>query len=205
MENNKGIYLIGAGGHAKVILAILEELGRKCLGIYDDDEKLWGTAFHDVPVAGAVSELPDREETCAVIAIGDNKVRRQIAQRFSNVRWERLVHPHSFVHKSVKTGAGSVIITGAIVHPDTAIGEHTIINTAATIGHDCRIGGFCHIAGGCHIGGGVSVGDNSFLGLGTNVIPKVSIAPDTTIGAGSVVIKDISASGTYVGVPARKL
>ncbi len=206
MRETEGIYLIGAGGHAKVILALLEALGRKCLGIYDDNallSQIGGGGLYSIPVIGAVKELPDSSEISAFIAIGDNAARRQIAQRFSRVRWVSLVHPHSWVHKSAVIQEGAVIMTGAIVHPDTTIGAHSIVNTAATIDHDCRIGSFCHIAPGCHICGGVSVGDNSFLGVGASVIPNVSIAPNTIIGAGSVVIRDIAASGTYVGVPAH--
>ena len=181
-----------------MILDLLEALGRSCLGIYDDDTRLKGTSLCGIPVLGAVAELPDSGEISAVIAIGNNAARRQIAERFSRVRWAVLAHPRSYVHKSAVIQEGTVIITGAVVYPDSAIGVHTIINTDATIEHDCRIGSFCHIAPGCHICGGVSVGDNSFLGVGASVIPKVSITANTVIGAGSVVIKDIASSGAYV-------
>ena len=201
-NRNKDIYLIGAGGHAKVILSLLEAQGRKCLGIYDDNEQRHGTTLLGVPVIGAVKEIPDRCDILAIIAIGDNAVRKRIAESFRNIRWATLVHPHSWVHCSVKIDEGSVIFAGAVIQPDTHIGKHTIINTSASVDHDCRIGDFCHIAPGCHLAGGVTVGDNTFTGIGTEIIPNISIISGTTIGAGSVVVKHITTGGVYLGVPA---
>ena len=200
-QRDNDIYLIGAGGHAKVILALLEEQGRKCLGIYDDDKTLWGKALSGVPIMGAVKELADRDDVSAVIAIGNNNIRKHLAENFHNLHWATLIHPYSWVHKSVKIQEGSVIFAGAVIQPDTRIGKHSIINTSASIDHDCVIGDFCHIAPGCHLAGGISIGDGTLLGVGTNVIPYVSITSNATIGAGAVVIKNIIRSGTYVGVP----
>lgn len=201
-DQNKDIYLIGAGGHAKVILALLEAQGRKCLGIYDDNEQRQGTTLLGVPVIGAVREMPDRCDISAVIAIGDNAVRKRIAESFRNICWATLVHPHSWVHGSVKIEEGSVVFAGAVIQPDTHIGKHTIINTSASVDHDCRIGDFCHIAPGCNLAGGVTVGDSTFIGVGTTVIPNVAVVSNSVIGAGASVVDDITQSGTYVGVPA---
>ena len=204
-QRDNNIYLIGAGGHAKVILALLEAQGRKCLGIYDDNEQRQGTTLMGVPVIGAVKEIPDKCDISAVIAIGDNAVRKRIAESFRNICWATLVHPHSWVHSSVKIEEGSVVFAGAVIQPDTHVGKHTIINTSASVDHDCRIGDFCHIAPGCHLAGGVAVGDNTFIGIGTVVIPCIYVASKITIGAGAAVVKDIEQYGTYVGVPARNV
>lgn len=201
-KQNKDIYLIGAGGHAKVILALLEAQGRKCLGIYDDNEQRQCTTLLGLPVIGAVREMPDRFDISAVIAIGDNAVRKRIAESFRNICWATLVHPHSWVHGSVKIDEGSVVFAGAVIQPDTHIGKHTIINTSASVDHDCRIGDFCHIAPGCHLAGGVTVGNSTFIGVGTTVIPNVAVVSNSIIGAGASVVNDITQSGTYVGVPA---
>lgn len=202
-QRNNDIYLIGAGGHAKVILALLEEQGRKCLGIYDDNEALWGKTLYGVPVIGAVNELTDENGISAVIAIGNNNVRKSIAEKFRNLHWATLIHPHSWVHKSAKIQEGTVVFAGAVIQPDVCIGKHTIINTSVSIDHDCAIGDFCHVAPGCHVAGGVNVEDNAFIGVGTTIIPCISITANTTIGAGAVVVKDIRQCGTYVGVPAQ--
>ena len=205
MENNKDIYLIGAGGHAKVILALLEALGRKCLGIYDDNEQRYGTTLLGVPVIGTVREIPDRCDISAVIAIGDNATRKRIAEIFRNICWATLIHPHSWVHGSVKIDKGSVVFAGAVVQPDTRIGKHSIVNTSASVDHDCQIGDFCHIAPGCHLAGGVHINNLTFIGVGAVVIPKISIASNTVVGAGASVVNDLAYSGTYIGVPAKEI
>ena len=205
MGNSRDIYLIGAGGHAKVILALLEAQGRKCLGIYDDNKRRLGTTLMGVQVIGAVKEIPDRRDISAVIAIGDNAARKHIAKNFQNVHWETLIHPHSWVHSSVKIDEGSVVFAGAVVQPDTHIGKHTIINTSASVDHDCRIGDFCHIAPGCHLAGGVHIHNLTFIGVGAAVIPNISIASNTVVGAGASVVNDVAYSGTYIGVPAREI
>ena len=205
ITHSQDIYVIGAGGHAKVILALLEALGRVCVGIYDDNEKLWGKTLSGVPIIGAVKELPDKNNISAVIAIGNNSIRKYIAESFHNLQWAILIHPYSWVHKSVRVHDGTVIFAGAVVQPDTVIGAHTIINTSASVDHDCHIGDFCHIAPGCHLAGNVQIQDCTFVGVGSDVIPGIHITSDVVVGAGASVVRNITSSGTYIGVPAKEL
>ena len=200
----KEICLIGAGGHAKVILALIEELGMRCTAIYDDAEKLHGTLLCGIPVTGPVSALPDREDISAVIAIGVNETRRRISGAFKNISWCTLVHPHSWVHRSVSIGEGSVVFAGSVIQPDSIIGAHTIVNTSVSIDHDCRIGDFCHIAPGCHIAGGVNIGSSVFCGIGSSVTQYLSVCGGVTIGAGAAVTRDITEPGIYTGLPAKR-
>ena len=197
------VYIIGAGGHAKVVIASLHANSIACAGVFDDDSSLWGQKILDIPILGAVEELRDVSSTTAVNAIGNNSTRRVICERFRNINWLTLIHPHTWIHSSVKIGCGTVVFAGSIIQPDTIIGKHTIINTSASVDHDCVIGDFCHIAPGCHLAGGVQIGDEVFLGIGSAAIPYVSIVSNTTIGASGTVIKDIIDPGIYVGVPAR--
>ena len=128
-----------------------------------------------------------------------------MSAEFINVNWLTVIHPHTWIYSSVKIGCGAVVFAGSIIQPDTIIGKHSIINTSASVDHDCVIGDFCHIASGCHIPGGVRIGNEVFLGIGSVVIPSVSIVSNTTVGAGATVIRNIDASGVYVGTPARKI
>lgn len=203
-KKNKEIYLIGAGGHAKVIIALLDELGMSSPAIYDDAERLQGTKFCGIPIAGPVSALPDRGDVSAVIAIGVNETRRRISSAFKNVSWAALVHPHSWVHASVSIGRGSVVFAGSVIQPGSVIGAHTIVNTSVSIDHDCRVGDFCHIAPGCHIAGGVRIGDNVFCGIGSCVAQYISVCGDIVIGAGAAVTRDLTEPGVYVGLPAKR-
>ena len=93
----------------------------------------------------------------------------------------------------------------AVVNSSAKIGKGTIINTCASVDHDCEIGDFVHIACGAHIAGTVVVGNGTWVGIGASVSNNLSICGEVKIGAGAVVVKDITEQGTYVGVPARKI
>mgnify|MGYP001023967673 CR=1 FL=1 len=203
--NNDHVYIIGAGGHAKVIISALLANEVSCAGVFDDNSSLWGNKILGIPILGAVEELRDTSSTVAVNAIGNNSTRRAICERFKNVNWLTLIHPHTWIHSSVKLGSGTVVFAGAVIQPDTIIGKHSIINTSASVDHDCEIGDFCHIAPGCHIAGGVHIGNEVFLGIGTAVIPSLNIVSNTVTGAGATVIESIDDVGVYVGTPARRM
>ena len=202
---NDPVYIIGAGGHAKVIISALLANAVSCAGVFDDDSSLWGNKILGIPILGAVEELRDTSCTIAVNAIGNNSTRRAICERFKNVNWLTVIHSHTWIHSSVKIGCGTVVFAGSVIQPDTIIGKHSIINTSASVDHDCIIGDFCHIAPGCHIAGGVQIGNEVFLGIGSVVIPCLSIVSNTVIGAGATVIESIDDAGVYVGTPARKI
>lgn len=201
----ESVYLLGAGNHAKIVLSTMESCGMACKGIFDDDEALRGQEIWNVPILGTVSEMPDTNDTLAIIAIASNKVRREIAARFQNVAWPIIIHPLTAVHSSVRIGEGSVILAGTVIQPDTIIGRHAILNTATVVDHDCRIGNFCHLAPRCCVADGVSMGDGAFLGIGSVVIPYINIGEDSVIGAGSTVISNLDRDGTYIGNPARRM
>jgi len=89
------------------------------------------------------------------------------------------------------------------VQPDVIIGKHVIINTCASVDHDCKLEDFVHIAPCVHLAGGVLVGEGSLLGVGSSVIPYRRIGKWSIVGAGSVIVNDIPDHVTVVGVPAK--
>lgn len=195
------IAVLGAGGHAKVVVATLLASGRSAVLVFDDGEHRWGTTLLGCRIVGALRES---EGLPSVIAIGDNDARHRIAFELRR-EYVAVVHPQACVHESVRIGAGTVVFAGAVVQPDTVLGEHVIVNTGACIDHDCVLGDYAHIAPRCGLAGGVTIGAGAFLGVGCSVIPGVSVAPGIVVGAGSVVVDDLEEPGTYVGAPARKL
>lgn len=199
---NDGIVIVGAGGHAKVVLATAVECGLKVSSIIDDDPAKWGKSLWGVKIGGPISSFNNRP-TLAVMAIGDNKTRKKIAEMLSIFDWVTLVHPTAYVHSSAVVGKGTVIFAGSIIQPDAKIGDHCIINTGVTVDHDCRIGNFAHLAPGTHLAGGASVGEGAFLGIGSKVIMGKTIGDWAIVGAGSVVVGDIPPGAVATGVPAR--
>lgn len=195
--------VLGAGGHAKVVIATLQAAGWDVLSAWDDSETRWGGEILGVPVQGAIEEAAEAGADGYVIAVGENRDRRRIADRL-DFPWILVVHPAAVVHPSVRLGPGTAVFAGAVIQPDTEIGRHALVNTGASIDHDCRIGDFVHVAPGCRLGGGVTVGEGSFMGIGASVLPGVAVGSWTTVGAGSTLIGDLGSHVTAVGTPARE-
>ena len=107
--------------------------------------------------------------------------------------------------KSVSIGEGTIICAGTIATVDISIGKHVIINLDCTLGHDDAIADYVTIYPSVNISGNVTVGECSELGTGMQIIQGKNIAPNTIIGAGAVVVKDLNESGTYIGSPAKKI
>lgn len=197
------IHILGAGGHAKVVISALLSRGAPIAAAYDDDAEKHGGSVLGIPIRGNGDEFARLGAVQAVIAVGSNRVRETIASRFCDVEWVPVVHRNSYVDGAAEVAAGSVVFAGAVVQPGAVLGAHCIINTGATVDHDCKIGSFAHLAPGVHLAGGVSVGERAFLGIGSCVIPGIRIGNDAVVGAGAVVIRDVPDGVTVAGVPAR--
>ena len=200
---NDSIIVVGAGGHAKVVISTVLAAGMSIAAIYDDAREKWGCKISGFKVSGPLTMIDDSEGQSAIIAVGDNLSRNKIALRFKKLKWVNVVHPSAFVHPSVRLGNGTVVFAGAVIQPDALMGEHCIVNTGATVDHDCEIGSFAHISPGVNLAGSVNVGEGVFIGIGSAVIIGVRIGEWTTIGAGSAVIGDLPSNSVSVGVPAR--
>lgn len=198
------LHVVGAGGHAKVVLSVLDALGIPVTSVLDDDTRTHGSELLGRRVAGATDVLSEHE--CrAILAIGDNGIRRAIAARHPNVAWLTLVHPAAVVHASATLGSGTVVMAGAILQPEARVGAHTIVNSGAIVDHETVVGDFVHIATGARLTGAVTVGDGAFCGAGCVVLPQRTVGDDATVGAGAVVVHDVAAGATVAGVPARSL
>lgn len=204
------LYVIGSGGHSKVVVSTLLEAGIVPSGILDQDPSRVGQRVLGIEVLGDLRIISgDAKPIRLVAAVGDNATRMRIASEVSSiapsVEWVRVIHPRAYVHPSAEIGEGTVVFAGAVVQPEARIGRHCIINTAATVDHDCRIGDFCHLAPGCHLAGNVRIGTGSFMGVGSSIIPGRLIGDWSVVGAGSTVIRDVPSCTVYAGCPARPL
>ncbi len=197
------LFVIGAGGHAKVVLATAMELGMEVAGVLDDDPSKWGTMLLGIRVLGPLSLLQQEGEPWAVLAIGDNATRKRLDQKIKGVRWATLVHPKAYVHPTVTLGEGTVVFAGAFIQPMARVGRHAIVNTGAIVEHDCEVGDFAHLAPGVRLAGGVKVGNECLVGIGTSAVPLIHIGDRSIIGAGSVVVRDIPPGVVAYGIPAQ--
>ena len=200
---------LGTGGHARVVVASLEALGRwEIVGLLDSKTNQTGELIEGYPVIGSCDDLgkiKQQKIQQAVIAVGDNEPRERFYLRLLKEGFTipTVVHPTAYVDPSAAIGNGCLICMGALIGPHVRIGANTIINSGTIIEHEVSIGDNAHIAPGCRIAGRVTVGRNSFIGIGTSVIDKIKIGRNATIGAGSVVVSDILDSTVAYGVPAK--
>ncbi|MBZ0232790.1 MAG: acetyltransferase [Deltaproteobacteria bacterium] len=194
------VQVLGAGGHARVVVATLLDLGHYVTGVWDDDPQLHGTTCLGVTVRGAMADAPSDLDT--VIAIGDNVARARIAGTRA-LPWLTAIHPRAYVHPSATLGAGTVVFAGAIIQPQAVLGAHVIVNTSATIDHDCRLGDFVHLGPGVHLCGNVTVEVGALLGVAAAARPGARVGAWAVVGAGAVVIEPVASRSTATGIPAR--
>jgi len=202
---NKKIVIIGASGHGKVIADIAKKTGYTDIVFLDDNTAIKECGGYTV--AGTSKDVDKYNDSEFIVAIGNAKIRQKIQTELleKRLRIATLIHPNAVIAERVTIGVGTVIMAGAVINPDTTIGEGCIINTCASVDHDCVLGDYVHIAVGAHVAGTGIIDTHTWIGAGAIVSNNVNITSDCMIGAGAVVVKDIEQSGTYVGVPARKI
>lgn len=202
MKNILGI--IGASGHGRVIADLAKKMGYEDILFFDDNESIDFCGGYDV--AGKTCDLFDYD--CdAIVGIGDAQVRKRIQKQLEqkNISVTTLIHPNAVIGENVTIGNGSVVMAGAVVNPGCRIGKGCIINTCASVDHDCVLEDYVHISVGAHLAGAVTIGCETWVGIGAAVSNNVDIPNGCMIGAGSVVVKSLEGTGTYVGVPVKKI
>jgi sugar O-acyltransferase (sialic acid O-acetyltransferase NeuD family) len=203
------VVILGAGGHGRVVLDILRTAAvHHPVGFIDADTSRSGTDVDGVPVLGPVNmlaKLRRQDVRGAIVAIGDNRVRATYAELVlqSNLELINAIHPSAIVSGTAKLGMNLMIAAGAIVSTDVHLAESVVVNTGAIVDHECRVGQAVHISPGVVLAGRVQVGEGAFIGIGARVTPCMKLGAHSTIGAGAVVIEDVLAHATVVGVPAR--
>jgi sugar O-acyltransferase (sialic acid O-acetyltransferase NeuD family) len=196
------LLVIGSGGHAKVVISTALAAGLEIAGILDDNPQRWGQSVLNAVIDGPISKANEWRGSPAIIAVGDGSVRRRIARSLDLI-WTAVVHPFSFVDPTVHLGEGTVVAAGAVIQPGAIVGDHCVVNTGATIDHDCRLGSFVTTGPGVHLAGNVSIGDEALLGVGCCARPGSRVGAGTIVGAGAVIIGDLPAGAIAYGAPAR--
>jgi sugar O-acyltransferase (sialic acid O-acetyltransferase NeuD family) len=205
--NQEEIVIFGAGGHAKVIIDIVEKQEiYKIVSLVDDNADLLSTKVYGYTVIDDLNTVNNERCTKYIIAIGDNHIRQRIHSNMINTKFDiaqPAIHPSSQLARGVKIGNGTVLMAGTVINSDTIIAENVIINTNAAIDHDCYIESGVHIAPGSTLCGGVSIGRGTFVGAGTTIQPSVKIGANVVVGAGSTVLADVPDNVTVFGTPAE--
>jgi len=207
----KNIVLIGGGNQAHYTIDIInKEKKYNIVGIID--------SIHDIGSDRFGYKILGRQEDIVklvdqynieggVISIGDNWVRyyvsEQIKKQIPNFNFVNAIHPSVIIGDNVELGKGIVMMAGCIINPKSKIGNFTFFATGAQVDHDCNIKNYSSISAGSVTGGYVTLGEFSAITLGVTVIDRLKIGKNTVVGAGSLVLKDLSDNVLAYGNPCK--
>uniref|UniRef100_A0A1S7LM70 Putative acetyltransferase [Include 4 Bacterial transferase hexapeptide repeat] n=1 Tax=Magnetococcus massalia (strain MO-1) TaxID=451514 RepID=A0A1S7LM70_MAGMO len=200
------LYILGAGGHAKVVADAAQASGQwreiilldRCSAPY---------------AVGPWQVLPEPQDPSTlagrgvqfICGMGDNRLRLKLQTRWEalGLAFATVIHPAGVVSPLADLGPGSFVAAGGVVNIDTTIGRCVVINTGATVDHDCQLADGCQIAPGAHLGGGVRVGEATMVGIGAVIKLGCHVGRDVTIGVGAAVVTAVPDGVIVKGVPGR--
>ena len=191
---SKDVIIIGAGRHGHVVADIIKKSGDSVYGFLDDE------------VGGVLGKIDDcrlYEDKYFIVAIGNNKTRNMIVDKYPDLKYYTAIHPSCVISDNVQIGCGTCVMPGAVINNSAVIAKHCIVNTNSVVEHDCFIRDYVHISPGAILCGKVTVGEHTHIGAGAVIRNNIEITSDCVVGAGAVVVSDIAESGVYVGVPAK--
>ena len=208
--SGRPVIIIGAGGHARVLISSLKTLKREIIGILDEDPTTTTQNIAGIQILGNDDKIKDYtpddiELVNGIGSVSSTERRKNIYTKFKKdgYSFAQVIHPSATIMNDVQWGEGVQIMAGAIIQTGCVIEDNTIINTGAILDHDCIIGEHTHVAPGAVLSGGVQIASMSHIGTAASIIQGIKIGAGAIIGAGAVVIKDIPANTKVVGVPAR--
>lgn len=206
----KKVAFLGAGSHADAILPMLDLINYDFIGFFDDKD----IVEHDgYPILGKITDVLDFLESKKLdyvfVTIGENQKRREIFEMIAESHYDCLMNiiSRSAVVLSPDSieGRGIFVGHGAFIGAKVLIKDNSVINTGAVVEHHSEIGAHCNVAPNATINGLTKLSEEVYVGSGAIIIQLKEICPKVVLGAGAVVVKNIVESGTYVGVPARKI
>lgn len=206
------VIILGAGGHAKVLLdALLKSASIVVEGLTDANPAKWGERLLGKPVLGDDTILEKYDPGSVQLVnglggIGPSGKRREIFETYSVLGYSflRVIHPSAVIGSEVFLDEGVQVMAGAIIQPGCRVHRNAIVNTRASVDHDCTIGAHVHLAPGVTLSGGVMVKEGSHIGTGATVIQGICIGSNSRVAAGAVVVRDVADGEKVAGVPARK-
>ena len=202
----KNLILIGAGGHARSCIDVIEQEGKfKITGIVGLEREL-GLQVNGYEVIATDKDLSTLigKAQFALIALGQISspdARISLYQRALKARFElaSVVSPSAYVSPSVQIGKGTIVMHGAIINAGVRVGRNCIINSKALLEHDTQVLDNCHISTGTILNGGVIVEEGCFIGSGAIVKEGVSIGERSVVGMGSQLRTNLSANSRFLG------
>ena len=206
----KNIVIVGAGGVGREVSLIIQQINMleptwNLLGYIDDNPANWGNVVNGYAVLGGIDSLLMMDSSVqVVIAIANYKVKKRIVEKLDGkFKFATIVHPKIWIHDFMEIGDGCIVYEGAILTANISIGNHVIISPKCGVGHDTVIKDYVSLLWNVNISGNDYIEEGVMFGSGSTIIQGKKVGKGSTIGAGAVVIDDVPAEVTAVGVPAK--
>ena len=207
----KSVYLLGGGGHGRVVLNALLSSGVNVAGVLDPNLKVGDMVF-GVPVRGGDEFLDQLSPESMLLVNGlganpyvDNRKRLFEEMKTRGFSFDAVRHPSAVIGQECNLGTSSQIMAGAVMQNRVQVGDNAVINTHAIVDHDCVIGTHAFVSPGVVLSGDVLVGESAFIGAGVVMLPGIEIGVNVVIGAGAVVTKSVPDRWVIAGNPAIKI
>lgn len=198
------ILLIGAGGHAKSCIDVIEQEGSYSVGGLVGLPEQVGSSIFGYPVLGTDEDLPRLLESypCALVALGQIKTWQKRKRSFNNLvyigyKLPTIISPFAYVSKHASIGAGTIVFHGATVNAGSTVGNNCIINSNALVEHESTIGDHCHLSTGSIVNGVVQIGACSFIGSNACIREGILVGERCVVGMAQVVTKDCADGSTF--------
>jgi sugar O-acyltransferase (sialic acid O-acetyltransferase NeuD family) len=204
------VIILGACGLGRVVLDIFQKNDIVVYGFLDDDQALQGQAVNDIPVLGNTTEeryLDLIGERCDVFIATEHQAQRErmvdMLHEQNQVVPINAIHPSTIIAASAVLGYGNLLSTSVSLGADTALGNHCILHTRATIEYGVVIKDFVQVGAGSVVGAGATLNERVFVGAGATIVAGVAIGRAASIGAGAVVLANVKAGEIVLGNPAK--
>lgn len=208
------LVIFGAGGLGREVRVLLEQLravapGFELLGFYDDQlPDATSRARLGLPYLGTSADLNATPEPLqVVVAVGSPAARAAVVARLTSgkLSFPAICHPSVAVapYQQLELGEGCIIQQGGILTTHVRLGRFVLLNLGCTVGHDAVLEDFCALMPHANVGGAAHLATGVYLGTNATVIQGVQVGAYTVVGAGAVVVRDLPAGITAVGVPAK--
>ncbi|WP_281234395.1 sialic acid O-acetyltransferase [Flavobacterium gelatinilyticum] len=208
----KNLIIIGARGFGREVY----DLALQCAGFnieyiikgFLDDKSDALEGFENYPkIVGSVEDYEIQEDDIFVCALGTVKWKKYYAELIlaKGGKFINLIHPSTNLNTNAITGKGLLVFMYSNISNDCVIEDFVTIQGYVGLGHDTKICKWSHLSSYSFTGGFVILEEEVTLNTRATVLPHVTVRKGATVGASSLVIKNVKENTTVFGVPAKKI